>query len=92
MKYNDTFEFPPTEPIEIDGRVFEIEIHPVHAPLKLRREELHLSQQQAADLAGIKLRQYQRFESGERKLSGASMRVGLAICEVLQLDPNRFRS
>lgn len=52
-----------------------------------RREEMGLTQQQVADKAGIQLRQYQRFESNERGLSGASMRIGLSVCSVLKLDP-----
>lgn len=55
--------------------------------LRRRREEMGLTQQQVADKAGIQLRQYQRFESNERGLSGASMRIGLSVCSVLKLDP-----
>ena len=55
--------------------------------LRHRREEMRLTQQQVADKAGIQLRQYQRFESNERGLSGASMRIGLSVCSVLKLDP-----
>ena len=90
MEYTDNFAYPETEPLEIDGLVFDINIHPEHAPLRYRREEKNLSQQQVANLAGITLRQYQRLESGERKLSSASMRIGLSICRVLELDPYRF--
>ena len=90
MKYNDNFEYPPTEPLVVEGMVFDILIHPTHAPLQYRREEFGMSQQQVADAAGITLRQYQRFESGERNMSSATMRIGLSICRVLQLDPNRF--
>ena len=90
MRYNDDFTYPESEPIEIDSLVFDVEIHPEHAPLRVRREEKHLSQQQVADLAGITLRQYQRFESGERRMSSASLKIGLSICRVLELDPYRF--
>ena len=55
-----------------------------------RRKELGLTQQQVADRAGIKLIQYQRFERGERSMSSASFRIGMAICDVLKLDPHRF--
>lgn len=58
--------------------------------LKIRRKELGLSQQGVADAAGIQLRQYQRFELGERYLCNASMKIGLAICSVLKLDPYTF--
>lgn len=90
MNYNDNFTYPESEPLVVDGLVFDLVLHPEHAPLKLRREEMHLSQQQVADAANITLRQYQRFESGERSMSSASMRIGLSICHVLQLDPYRF--
>ena len=55
--------------------------------LRSRREQLGFSQQEVADRAGIKLPQYQRLEAGTRQLSGCSMRIGLAICAVLLLDP-----
>lgn len=60
------------------------------AYLYYRRKELGLTQQQVADRAGIKLAQYQRFERGERSMASASFRIGMAICDVLKLDPHRF--
>ena len=60
------------------------------AYLYYRRKELGLTQQQVADRAGIKLIQYQRFERGERSMASASFRIGMAICDVLKLDPHRF--
>lgn len=58
--------------------------------LKNRREELGMTQQQVADKAKIQLRQYQRFEKGERDLSSSSMRIGVSVCNALELDPRRF--
>ena len=58
--------------------------------LKQRRKHLGLTQQQVAKYAGIQVKQYQRLESGERSILGASMRIGLAICAVLKLDPYDF--
>ncbi len=58
--------------------------------LKNRREELRMTQQQVADKAHIQLRQYQRFENGERELCSSSMRIGVSICHALKLDPRRF--
>lgn len=92
MKYNDNFSYPPSEPIVVDGIAFDEILHPDHAPLRYRREDMGLSQQQVADLSGITLRQYQRFESGERSMASASMRIGLSICNTLKLDPYRFVS
>ena len=67
-----------------------VTILPDHAILQERRKELGLTQQQVADMAQIQLRQYQRLESGERSMGSASMRIGLAVCAVLELDPYRF--
>ncbi len=55
--------------------------------LRSRRKQLGLTQQQVADRAKIQLKQYQRLETGERHLSGCSMRIGLAVCAVLLLNP-----
>ena len=52
-----------------------------------RRKQLGFTQEQVAKRAGVKLSQYQRFESGERDISNSAMRTGLAICTVLLLDP-----
>ena len=55
--------------------------------LRSRRLDLGLTMQQVAKLAGISLAQYQKFEYGKRQLSSCSMRVGLAICAALKIDP-----
>ncbi|MBR0425664.1 MAG: helix-turn-helix transcriptional regulator [Clostridia bacterium] len=55
--------------------------------LRSRRLELGLSMQQVAKLAGISLPQYQKFEYKTRSLANCSMRVGLAICAALKIDP-----
>lgn len=55
-----------------------------------RRKELKLTQKQVADRAGIQLRQYQRFEMGERDILSSSARIMLSICEVLNIDPYIF--
>ena len=54
--------------------------------LKAQREKLGLTQQQVADTIAVHIRQYQRFESGERSISGMSFRIGVAIADVLELD------
>ena len=58
--------------------------------LKDFRDKLKLTQQQVADKAGIQLRQYQRFESGERQLSSSSFRIACAVIEALELDISKF--
>ena len=45
------------------------------------------SQQLVADRTGIDRRLYQRLEHGERDIGRASMRTGLSICELLDIDP-----
>lgn len=55
--------------------------------LRSRRLELGLTMQQVAKLAGITLPQYQKFEYKKRSLANCSMRVGLAICAALKIDP-----
>ena len=49
--------------------------------LRGRRDKLKLTQQQVADNVGIQLRQYQRLESGDRNISGASAGIMLSVCE-----------
>jgi len=58
--------------------------------LRNRRDEMKLTQQQVSDKAEILLRQYQRLESGEREITGATARIMLSVCEVLKLDPYLF--
>ena len=54
------------------------------------REKLGLTQQQVADKANIQLRQYQRFESGERNLSSSSFNIACRVIEALGLDINKY--
>jgi transcriptional regulator with XRE-family HTH domain len=61
-----------------------------HHTLKEARQNKRLTQRQIADECGITLRQYQRLESGQRSLSGTSFRVGMALCELLDIDPHRL--
>ena len=55
--------------------------------LKEARERMGYSQLEVATLVGIQIRQYQRFEYGERDIRHASMKLGLSICAVLGIDP-----
>ncbi|MDR0286798.1 MAG: helix-turn-helix domain-containing protein [Clostridiales bacterium] len=58
--------------------------------LKSARERLGLSACQVAARANISVRQYQRFESGERNLSSSSFAIARRILEALELDVNSF--
>lgn len=84
-------EFKPLElpKIMLNGEEWDVLVHD-YVLLKNRRLELGLTQQQVADRAKIQLRQYQRVESGERHITGASARIMLAICSVLKIDPYEF--
>lgn len=59
----------------------------VGAILRKARKMQGMSQMQVASLAGINLGQYQRLEYGIRDFELCSMKVGLSICFVLNLDP-----
>jgi len=54
------------------------------------RKKLGFTQQQVADKAKIVLRQYQKFESGERKLSSSSFWMASKVIQVLELDVTNF--
>ena len=54
------------------------------------REKLGLTQQQVADKAKIQLRQYQRFEAGERNLSSSSFNIACWVIEALGLDITKY--
>ena len=88
MQFNDDYKSR-TEDIFVDGTRWEV-LEQDKSILQTQRKKLGLTQQQVADAANIQLRQYQRLESGERSMAGASMRIGLSVCDVLKLDPHRF--
>jgi transcriptional regulator with XRE-family HTH domain len=54
------------------------------------RKRLGLTQQQVANQARILLQQYQKFESGERKLSSSSFWLGRNVLVALNLDVSTF--
>ena len=55
--------------------------------LRRARMKLGYSQQQVATMAGMQIRQYQRFEYGEREVYRVNLRSGLLLCATLELDP-----
>lgn len=57
-----------------------------HEKVKQARLNKNLTQSQVAEHCHITLRQYQRLESGERSLTSTSVHVGVAICDLLNLD------
>lgn len=46
-----------------------------------------MSLQEVADACAINIRQYQKFESGERDVRGCAFSLGMRICKTLNLDP-----
>jgi transcriptional regulator with XRE-family HTH domain len=61
-----------------------------HGVLRAQREALGLTQQQVANKSNITLRQYQRFESGERSITSTSLRIGANVCSTLKINPLFF--
>lgn len=55
--------------------------------MRKAREAQGMSQMHVATLAGTNLGQYQRLEYGIRDFTACSMKVGISICYVLNLDP-----
>ena len=55
--------------------------------LRKARLEMGYTQQEVATLIGMHIKAYQRLEYGERDIRNASMKIGLAICAVLSIDP-----
>lgn len=58
--------------------------------LKSLREERHLTQQQLADLAGIPLRQEQKYEYGEIKPENMALKTALALAKALKVEPKEL--
>ena len=55
--------------------------------LKAARPKKGCPQQQVAGVAGVHVRQYQRLEYGARAMKSINMRLGLAVCAILEIDP-----
>lgn len=55
-----------------------------------QREKLGLSQEEVAAKAGIKLEQYQRYESTENGFTSSSLRIVNAVLMALELDTTAF--
>ena len=58
--------------------------------LREHRILLGLTQQAAADRAGIPLQSYQQFESGKRKIRRASFQIACQVLEALEMDLAKF--
>ena len=58
--------------------------------LKIRRNQLRLTQQEVANRAEILLQEYQRLETGTRDIRRASFQTGYNVLRVLQIDVDKF--
>jgi len=57
-------------------------------PLKRARMRKGSTQQEIADKSEITLRQYQRFENGDRQITNASFRIAMSVCKALGIAPD----
>ncbi len=55
--------------------------------LRSRRLELGMTQEQVALKLGMSIHQCQRYEYGEHRFPNIPMRIGLRVCNALELDP-----
>lgn len=58
--------------------------------LKKRRIQMGLTLQEVANKAGINIKQYQRFESGDRELASASFATTVQVLKALDLDAEKY--
>jgi len=58
--------------------------------IKKQREYLGMTQQQVANEVGITVRQYQRYESGEKSIYSASFQIGVRLFKILRLEIKEF--
>lgn len=58
--------------------------------LREKRVVLRMTQQQVADAAKISLRQYQKFESGERNIMTSSFQIACRVIEALGMNVSKF--
>lgn len=79
---------PRNTPRTLDEHI--VPIPPTHYILADARRKKGLTLQEVSDMCGINIRQYQKFESGERDFKGCAFSLGLRICKVLDLDPFIF--
>ena len=52
-----------------------------------KRRNCYLTQVEVADAIGIPVRSYQRLEHGVQPIEDTSLRTGLILCAILDIDP-----
>jgi len=63
---------------------------PERGMLIKQREKLGMSQEEVAAKAGIKLEQYQKYESHDSRFPSSSLRIVNAVLTALDLDPTAY--
>ena len=58
--------------------------------LKIRRNQLGLTQQEVADQAEIQLKEYQRIEMGIRDIRRVRFQIGYNVLRALQIDVDKY--
>ena len=63
--------------------------HPTREAEMIRKARYRMgySQQQVANMLGIQIRQYQRFEYGETDICKIQLKPGLILCAILEINP-----
>lgn len=56
--------------------------------LRKFRQAQGLTQKQLSDLSGVPVRAIQKYEGGEYKISGMTLRYALMLCDALEIDPH----
>ena len=54
------------------------------------REKKGMSQQDAANMAAINIRNYEQFEDGVRHLANANFVVAMSVCKALDIMPDEL--
>lgn len=55
--------------------------------IRIRRQELGLTQKEVEELLGMGIGSYQRIERGRRSVHKMSFEAGLRLCAILDIDP-----
>ena len=77
--------------MDLEGyRLVHIKDSNTYEILKEKRVVLGMTQQQVADKAGIRLQQYQKFESGEHNIKTASFQLACRVIEALGMNVSDF--
>lgn len=54
--------------------------------IKEKRKAMGITQEKAAEILGLSLRQFQRYENGHKELAEAPFQLGVNMCELFSID------